>query len=183
MKTDKLQEFILISLREYKNNEEDNIIRTILNGTEQLSLASLVAVNIPSNPDMIIDNVLQRVLSFYEKEEFTEFNKQSIKFLLKQYLVNKITPEQQLLLIFYIILDYKMTTKKSFTLEFKNIQEYFESYILLNTEELTEQIAKDEIKAVTRKNGLYFIRFTSDNTIVPTFKTKELFTNYLYNPN
>ena len=180
MKINILQEHINRALEDYRNNEDSPIIKNVLSGVEQLSLSSLIASYIPSNPDMIVKNVLDSVLSFYNKEDFIEFNKKNIKFLLKQYLTNSITPEQQLLLIFYVILDYKMITKESFSLEFQRVQEYFESYILLNTKELTEQIVEDSIKATTKENGAYFIRFTSDNTMVPTYKTKKLFTNYLY---
>ena len=181
MKTNILQDYILQAIQVFENDEEGTILKILLSPTEKLRLCSLIASYIPSNPDMIVDIVLQNVLSFYEKEDFIDFNKQSIKFLLRQYLMNKITPEQQLLLMFYIMMDYKMSTRKSFTLEFKNVQEYFESYILLNTQELTEQIAEDKIQATTKENGAYFIRFTSNNTMVPTYRTKEQFTNYLFN--
>lgn len=181
MKTDILQQYICNGIDKF--NQNSNTEKIVLGATDLLLLSSNIANNIPSNPDMIIDNVLQNVLSFYEKEDYEILLKQNIKFLLKQYLVNNITSEQQLLLIFYVILDYKINTKKSFTLEFKNVQDYFESYIISNTEELVEQIEKDKIQAVTRSNDIYFIRFTSDNKMVPTFKTNELFTKYLYDIN
>lgn len=183
MKTNILQDYILKSFENFKNNKEEEIIEIILHSTEKLRLASLIAYSIPSNPDMIIDNVLLNVLSFYTKEELEQFINQNIKFLLKQYLVNKITPEQQLLLIFYVILNYKMNTKKSFTLEFKNVQDYFESYILYNKEQLIQQIEEDKIVAITKKDSIGYIRFTSNNTMVPTLGTKENFINYLYNIN
>lgn len=183
MKTDILQNLIGNIINEFTNTEEIKILVNILSPTERLNLSAQIAHYLPSNPDIIVDNILQNVLSFYKKEDYEILLKQNIKFLLKQYLVNNITSEQQLLLIFYVILDYKMNTKKSFTLEFKNVQSYFESYIIDNTEELIEQVEKDKIQAITKENGVYFIRFTSDNTMVPTFKTQELFTNYLYNIN
>lgn len=183
MKTNELQGYITEGIREFRNDEGQQVLKLSLSGIEVLNLSNLIANYIPVNPDMVIDSVIRNVLSFYDKDEYQEILKSNIKFLLKQYLVNKITPEQQLLLMFYVMLDYKMTTKKSFTLEFKNVQDYFESYILQDTEELTKQIAKDKIQAITKENGAYFIRFTSNNTMVPTYRTKEQFTNYLFNIN
>ena len=82
------------------------------------------------------------------------------------------------MLMYYIGILYKLDNE-SITKDLKNVEQYFESLLILDTEELREEVTSNNIEAQTKNAGHYYTRVLDNFIILPTLKTKKQFSNFI----
>ena len=80
--------------------------------------------------------------------------------------------------MYYIGILYKLDNE-SITKDLKNVEQYFESLLILDTEELREEVTSNNIEAQTKNAGHYYTRVLDNFIILPTLKTKKQFSNFI----
>ncbi len=139
-----------------------------------------IAHSLPKYPDLLVEDVKQRVLQVFTEEELELHLTLNIRHLFRLQLVDKLTREQEYLLVFYLMFSYKTRhTENSLTKDLQDIREYFTSYIIHNTNELLDEINENPNKGETKIVGNYYIRIKDNFELIPTRTTSINFTNYL----
>ena len=139
-----------------------------------------IATLLPKYPDLLVQEVKQRVLQVFEEEDLIIYLDKQIKDLFRLKLANKITREQDCLLVFYLMFSYKTKyTENSLTIDLQDIRGYFMSYIIHTSTELVREIEDVPLAGKTKIVGNYYVRVSSDFKLIPTTTTIEQFINYL----
>ena len=158
-------------------------IRAVLSKAEIAQVASTVSHKLPMNPDI----VLRRVYDTLFAKEDTTYYKLHIHVLKNYLLVNHLrgdnTKEEDLLLIYYMMNEFKNKYNSSLTNQISELGDYFESFLITSPQELEEEIKTNPISATTHTIGENFVRHDREGRLIPTEKTKQNFNNFINKQN
>lgn len=174
-----LRNKLMVILKEANIGIEQISLFDKLSVDEVWELSAKIGTELPRYPDIIIDEAKERVFNAYTEDELAIMLNNQINRLFKLLLRKQNTEEHILLLVFYLIYVYKMTTNKSFIEEFQKITPYFNSHIMYSMSIVRAEVESNPVKGITKELNDWYLRVDYNYDLIPTTTTTNNFSKFL----
>lgn len=159
---------------------EQNTLYDRLSNEEVRQFITSIVHKLPSYSESIVEETNYYCLDVLEPQDKEMMLSLKTKELFKLHITNVINKEQSVLLILYLIIEFMDKYKTNITKELSKASKYLLSYIIPSTTLLYREIEYNPVQGETKPIKDSYIRIQQLVTFIPTRKTIQKFSNYLY---
>lgn len=182
----KVKKIIYKTLENFISPYSSTELKDVFQELDIKHLKDSLYINLPKYTSDVVEEVYNTLFEYLplEREELEILINSNIKELMYLLIVkdNKVNNKDlESLLIFYLLLRYKLKYNTPLEDSLLDLKGYFLSFIISNQDQLIGEVEMNPTEAITKVINDYYVRVSKDNLrLIPTQKTFKTFNKYLY---